>query len=68
MFFVGLSVPILIASVFNEFTGAHSVKQVCSNGKVLFTYCPNVIYTSFTTFSMKYLVMCIVYTDDGGIK
>ena len=26
------------------------------------------IYTTFTNFSMKYLVMCIVYTDDGGIK
>ena len=25
-------------------------------------------YTTFTNFSMKYLVMCIVYTDDGGIK
>ena len=26
------------------------------------------IYTTFTNFSMKYLVMCMVYTDDGGIK
>ena len=26
------------------------------------------VYTTFTNFSMKYLVMCIVYTDDGGIK
>ena len=25
-------------------------------------------YTTFTNFSMKYLVMCMVYTDDGGIK
>ena len=25
-------------------------------------------YTTFTNFSMKYLVMCIIYTDDGGIK
>ena len=27
-----------------------------------------VFYTTFTNFSMKYLVMCNVYTDDGGIK
>ena len=25
-------------------------------------------YTTFTNFSMKYLVMCKVYTDVGGIK
>ena len=25
-------------------------------------------YTTFTNFSMKYLVVCMVYTDDGGIK
>ena len=25
-------------------------------------------YTTFTNFSMKYLVMCNVYTDVGGIK
>ena len=25
-------------------------------------------YTTFTNFSMKYLVMCNVYTDIGGIK
>ena len=25
-------------------------------------------YTTFTNFSMKYLEMCMVYTDDGGIK
>ena len=25
-------------------------------------------YTTFTIFSMKYLVMCKVYTDVGGIK
>ena len=24
-------------------------------------------YTTFTIFSMKYLVMCKVYTDVGGI-
>ena len=32
---------------------------------------PNVhiyVYTTFTNFSMKYLVMCKVYTDVGGIK
>ena len=28
----------------------------------------NTIYTTFTNFSMKYLVMCKVYTDIGGIK
>ena len=28
-----------------------------------------IIYnTTFTNFSMKYLVMCMVYTDDCGIK
>ena len=26
------------------------------------------VYTTFTNFSMKYLVMCMVNTDDGGIK
>ena len=26
------------------------------------------LYTTFTNFSIKYLVMCMVYTDDGGIK
>ena len=26
------------------------------------------VYTTFTNFSMKYLVMCKVYTDMGGIK
>ena len=25
-------------------------------------------YTNFTKFSMKYLVMCKVYIDVGGIK
>ena len=25
-------------------------------------------YTTFTNFSMKYLMMCMVYTDIGGIK
>ena len=25
-------------------------------------------YTTFTNFSMKYLMMCKVYTDVGGIK
>ena len=25
-------------------------------------------YTTFTNFSIKYLVMCSVYTGDGGIK
>ena len=28
----------------------------------------NVIYTTLTNFSMKYLVMCKVYTDVGGMK
>ena len=28
----------------------------------------SLIYTTFTNFSMKYLVMCKVYTDVGGIK
>ena len=26
------------------------------------------IYTTFTNFSMKYHMMCKVYTDVGGIK
>ena len=26
------------------------------------------VYTTFTNFSMKYLVMCKVYIDVGGIK
>ena len=26
------------------------------------------LYTTFTSFSMKYLTMCKVYTDVGGIK
>ena len=26
------------------------------------------IYTTFTNFSMKYYLMCKVYTDVGGIK
>ena len=26
------------------------------------------IYTTFTNFSMIYIVMCKVYTDVGGIK
>ena len=26
------------------------------------------IYTTFTNFSMKYLMVYMVYTDDGGIK
>ena len=26
------------------------------------------IYTTLTDFSMKYLLMCKVYTDVGGIK
>ena len=28
----------------------------------------NKFYTTFTNLSMKYLVMCKVYTDAGGIK
>ena len=30
--------------------------------------CKMYIYTTFTNFSTKYLVMCNVYTDVGGIK
>ena len=30
--------------------------------------CYNSFYTTFTNFSMKYLVMCKVYTNIGGIK
>ena len=30
--------------------------------------CSTVRYTTFTKFSIKYLMMCMVYTDDGGIK
>ena len=30
--------------------------------------CGIYIYTTFTNFSMKYHVMCKVYTDVGGIK
>ena len=26
------------------------------------------VYTTFTNFSMKYLTMYKVYTDEGGIK
>ena len=26
------------------------------------------IYTTFTNFSMKYLLICKVYTDVGGMK
>ena len=26
------------------------------------------LYTTFSNFSMKYLMMCKVYTDVGGIK
>ena len=28
----------------------------------------NPVYTTFTNFSMKYHLMCKVYTDVGGIK
>ena len=28
----------------------------------------NYFYTTFTNFSMKYLVMCKVYTDVSGIE
>ena len=28
----------------------------------------NMFYTTFTNFSMKYFVMCKVYTDVGGIR
>ena len=28
----------------------------------------NFTYTTFSNFSMKYIVMCNVYTDVGGIK
>ena len=35
---------------------------------VVITSNDKLIYTTFTNFSMKYLVMCMVYTDDGGIK
>ena len=27
-----------------------------------------ILYTTFTNFSMKYHLMCKVYTDVGGIK
>ena len=27
-----------------------------------------VVYTTFTNFSTKYVVMCKVFTDVGGIK
>ena len=32
---------------------------------ILATKC---VYTTFTIFSIKYLVMCKIYTDVGGIK
>ena len=33
------------------------------------TLAQNILYyTTFTNFSTKYLVMCKVYTDVGGIK
>ena len=28
----------------------------------------SLLYTTFTNFSMKYHLMCKVYTDVGGIK
>ena len=31
-------------------------------------YIYNVVYTTFANLSMKYLVICKVYTDVGGIK
>ena len=31
-------------------------------------YFYNYIYTTLTNFSTKYLTMCKVYTDEGGIK
>ena len=34
----------------------------------LFVDIDKIFYTTFTNFSMKYLVMCKVYTDVGGIK
>ena len=34
-------------------------------GYIWFDYA---IYTTLTNFSTKYLVMCKVYTDVGGIK
>ena len=33
-----------------------------------FQYVQRVDYTTFTNFSMKYHLMCKVYTDVGGIK
>ena len=39
---------------------------ICINQKTISLR--SFIYTTFTTFSMKYLVVCMVYTDDGGIK
>ena len=35
-----------------------------------FDYCfrKNCLYTTFTNLSMKYLLMCKIYTDVGGIK
>ena len=38
--------------------------MVLPGGHIVF----RLIYTTFTNFSMKYHLMCKVYTDVGGIK
>ena len=35
---------------------------------MLTVLCNNIYYTTFTNLNTKYLVMCKVYTDVGGIK
>ena len=49
----------LVVQHTNHWTTGH-VKIV--NRSYIYTY------TTFTNFSMKYLVICKVYTDVGGIK
>ena len=48
----------------------HAVKEKGIIQQISFSlqFCGFGNYTTFTNFSMKYLVMCKVYTDVGGIK
>ena len=47
--------------------GAKGLSAVCDCG-ISCSYSLTIFYTTLTNFSTKYLVICKVYTDAGGIK
>ena len=52
----------------------YSYKRILNDGNgaekeiIIRGFSNHTLYTTFTNFSMKYLLMCNIYTDVSGIK